>query len=391
MNLLQLSIKNMLTRPLSTGLSVLLITLGVGMISLLVQVSHQVREQLEKNVRGIDMVVGAKGSPLQLILSAVFHIDTPTGNVPLAEVTKLRQSRLVASVIPLSYGDSHRGYRIVGTDTAYLSLYETTVAEGRHWQQPLEVTLGATVARDLALTLGDTLVGAHGLGGEGEDHESHAYRVVGILAPSNAVPDQLILTATESVWAVHEHDAADTTREVTAMLVKFRSPMGLVQLPRFINEKTPFQAALPALESNRLFTLMGVGIDTLHALAAVIMLVSGLSVFISLYNALRERRTEMALLRSYGASRGQLLAVVLQEGLLLSLAGYALGIIFSRLGLWFTANVIAADYHYTLEGSALLPDEWWLLAVTIGVGLLASIIPAIQAASVNISQTLAEG
>ncbi len=391
MNLLQLSSKNMLARPLSTSLSLLLITLGVGMISLLVQVSHQIRTQLEKNVRGIDMVMGAKGSPLQLILSAVFHVDVPTGNVPLEEARKLRRSRLVASVIPLSYGDSHRGYRIVGTDTAYLSLYDGRVGPGRLWYQPLEVVLGATAARDLNMTLGDTLVSAHGLGGEGEDHHEHAYRVVGVLENSNSVLDQLILTATESVWAVHEHDVADTTREITAMLVKFRSPMGLVQLPRFINEKTPYQAALPALEINRLFDLMGVGVDALNALAAVIMLVSGLSVFISLYNALRERRTEMALLRSYGASRGQLLAVVLQEGLLLSALGYALGLIFSRLGLWFTANVVAEDYHYDLSGSTLLPEEWWLLVVTVGVGLLASIIPAIQAASVNISRTLAEG
>ena len=387
-NIIKLSVKNMVARPLGTALSVLLITLGVGMIALLIQISNQVREQLEKNVRGIDMVVGAKGSPLQLILSAVFHIDTPTGNIPQEEVEKLRRSRLVASAIPLSYGDSYQGYRIVGTEPAYPELYGASVAAGRIWQQPMEVTLGATVAQDLELKSGDTFAGSHGLGGKGEIHEAHDYRVVGVLGHTNSVLDQLILTSTESIWEVH-HAEPTAAPEVTAVLVKFRSPMGLVQVPRFINEQTPMQAALPAFEINRLFSLMGVGIDTLNAIALVIMLVSGISVFISLYSALRDRRYEMALLRAYGASRWQLLALVLQEGLLLSLLGFALGVILSRAGLLVASKLMEEHYHYDLSGSGLRPDEWWLFVITLGVGLVASMIPAAQAASVNISRTLA--
>jgi putative ABC transport system permease protein len=175
------------------------------MISLLLQVNRHIEEQMENNVRGVDMVVGAKGSPLQLILSAVYHIDAPTGNISLHEAEQLKKNRLIASGIPLSYGDNYNGYRIVGTTHAYPQLYGATVVEGRLWQEPFEVTIGAKTANILDIKIGDSFVGAHGLTQGGEAHGDHTYTVVGILGNTNSVLDQLILTATESVWEVHHH------------------------------------------------------------------------------------------------------------------------------------------------------------------------------------------
>ncbi len=425
MSIFRLSLRNMTSRPLSTTLSLVLLTLGVGMIALLLQVNRHIQQQMENNVRGIDMVVGAKGSPLQLILSAVYHIDAPTGNIALHEAERLQNNRLVASGIPLSYGDSYQGYRIVGTDHQYPKLYVATVVEGQLWQAPFEVTVGATVANLLNLKIGDNFVGAHGLTEGGEVHDEHAYQVVGIFDYTNSVLDQLILTATESVWAAHHHEEeSDTTasteneshaheegekdpehheyeegeehheheeaREITAMLVKFRSPMGMVQLPRRVNEDTNMQAAVPAYEISRLFSLMGVGVDTLSTIALVIMAVSGLSVFISLFNALKDRQYEMALMRTYGASRWQLVGLVLQEGLLLTLAGFSLGILVSRLGLWLISGLMEASYHYSFSGWGWMAEEWWLLASALAIGLLASLIPAIRVFRINISKTLAD-
>ncbi|MEM9674340.1 MAG: ABC transporter permease, partial [Bacteroidota bacterium] len=215
MNIFRLSLRNMTSRPLSTTLSLVLLTLGVGMIALLLQVNRHIQEQMENNIRGIDMVVGAKGSPLQLILSAVYHIDAPTGNIALPEAERLQKNRLVASGIPLSYGDSYQGYRIVGTDHQYPKLYAATVAEGRLWQASFEVTVGATVASLLNLKIGDTFVGSHGLTEGGEAHGDHAYEVVGIFDPSNSVLDQLILTPTESVWEVHNHEGEEAATAST--------------------------------------------------------------------------------------------------------------------------------------------------------------------------------
>ncbi len=393
----------MLARPLSTGLSLLLLTLGVGMISLLLQISHHIQEQMTKNVRGIDMVVGAKGSPLQLILSAVFHVDVPTGNIDLKEAQKLKNNRLVTSGIPLSYGDNFQGYRIVGTNAQYPALYGGKVASGRLWQQPFEVTLGATVAKKLHLISGDTFSGSHGLQEGGEAHEAHAYRVVGIFDYTNSVMDRLILTPTESVWEIHHHEEGedhveaekheethDDAKEITAMLIKFRNPMGMVQMPRMINENTNMQAALPTYEINRLFGLMGVGIDTLNMVALVIMGVSGISVFISLYNALKDRQYEMALMRTYGASRWQLMAMVLQEGVLLSLAGFLVGITLSRLAIWILSALMQENYRDAFSGFSFMPQEMLLGVVALGIGLLASLVPAIQAFTINISKTLAD-
>ncbi|MDF9800835.1 putative ABC transport system permease protein [Catalinimonas alkaloidigena] len=404
MNITKLSVKNMLSKPLSTSMSLILLTLGVGMISLLIQINHHIEEQMKKNVRGIDMVVGAKGSPLQLILSAVFHMDAPTGNISMHEAEELIKHPLIKSGIPLSYGDSYQGYRIVGTDRQYPELYGAQLQEGRLWQEAFEVSLGATVAETLDLGIGDTFAGAHGLAEGGETHEGHLYEVVGIFGYTNSVLDQLILTATESVWDVHHHEEEahqeteeaghdheeehEQEKEITAMLINFRNPMGMIQMPRRVNEDTQMQAALPAFEINRLFSLMGVGIDTLNMIALVIMGVSGISVFISLYSALKDRQYEMALMRAYGASRGQLLFVVLQEGLLLSLLGFVLGMLFSRVGLLLVSAFMQEAYHYRFSGASLMAAEWWLLLVAMGIGLIASIIPAWQASSINISKTL---
>ena len=188
----------------------------------------------------------------------------------------------------------------------------------------------------------------------------------------------------------NQHNNIDIDQEITALLVKFRSPVALIQLPRMVNESTNMQAAVPAYEISRLFTLMGVGMDALKAIAILIMIVSGLSVFISLFNALKDRLFEMALMRTYGASRWQLLWLVLQEGILLSLFGFVFGIVFSRLGLLIISNLVNMNYHYQLNNLSIANEEIWLLVGALITGFLASIIPAIKAFKLDISKTLAD-
>ena len=148
-------------------------------------------------------MVGAKGSPLQLILSSVYQADFPTGNIPLAEAERWRRHPLVESAIPLALGDNLAGFRIVGTEHAYAEHYGASLAAGRLWQAPFEATIGARVAADTGLAAGDRFVGSHGLAGGGAEHGAHAYTVVGVLAPSASVLDRLVLTPIESVWEVH--------------------------------------------------------------------------------------------------------------------------------------------------------------------------------------------
>jgi len=405
MRMLQLAYANLKEHFLSTILSVMLLGIGVGMVSFIVTVSEQLNDRFNRDIRGIDMVVGAKGSPLQLILSAVYQIDNPTGNISLAEANKLKRHPLIKYSIPLSYGDSYKGFRIVGTDSLYLSHYKTTFADGDVWNRSMDVVLGSSVAEKLNLKLGAHFHGNHGFDDGGHAHEEAHYNVVGILEPTGTVADRLILTATESVWDIHnhsdeEHDhdhdhatcdhdhAEDAPSEITALLVKFKSPMGIMQLPRMVNEKTSMQAALPAIEINRLYSLMGVGFTTLQIIGMVIMCIAALSVFISLLNSLKERKYELALMRSLGASPFKLFGLIVQESLLLCLAGYALGIILGRVGIMLLSSFGEDQFQFSVSQSGIADVEIWLLPLTLCIGLIAALIPAIRAYKSDISSIL---
>lgn len=426
MNIRRLGWRNLKSNPLNTLLSLLLMTFGVGVISLLLLLNNQIEQQLQSNLRGIDMVVGAKGSPLQLILSSVYHIDNPTGNIPYKEANKLDKNPLVDFTIPLSFGDSYNGYRIVGTTHQYTELYEVSLKEGRLWNRSLEVVLGSTVAEIHQLKIGDTFYGTHGLDEGGHVHDDYAYEVVGILKASYSTLDQLILTKSESVWKVHNHQTIEEEHDyhtcdhddhdhhtcnhdnhdhehdeivaetysipedamITALLVKFKSPVGFIQLPRKVNETTSLQAAVPALEISRLTSLLGFGVQTINTIAFIIIIVSGLSIFISLYNSLKKRRYELALMRVHGATKWQLVKLVLQEGMILSVLGAIFGLLISRITLFSMSLFVEHKYAVNSFQFNLISEEIWLIPIALVIGFIASLIPTIQTYNINIPKTL---
>jgi len=398
----KLAWRNIWFKPLNTVLSLILLTASVAIISLLVLLQEQFEKQFSSNIDGIDMVIGAQGSPLQLILSAVYHIDAPTGNIDYAEAKTWMNHPFVEKAIPLAFGDNYRGFRIVGSETSYTEHYGASLQQGKLFEKPFEVVLGSEVAQKMQLTLGDTFVGTHGDAEEGHVHEEHPYVVVGILESTGKVIDNLIVCSIESVWAVHEehdhdHDheeddhVHEVSSEITAVLIKFKSKMGLVTWPRLIPQNTKMQGALPAIEINRLFSLFGIGLQALEYLAYGIMLISGISIFIALYNRLRERKYEFALMRVNGGSRFQLLKLVLLESMFLCLVGFLFGIVLSRIGLMLISTTTDDQFKMAFNPTLILWEkEGLLLLVTIFVGLLAAIIPAVKAYSLNISKTLAD-
>ncbi len=448
MNLLQLSWKNLINKPLSMLLSLVLFALGVGLISLLLILNKQMQEQFNKNLAGIDLVVGAKGSPLQLILAGMYHIDAPTGNVPIQSAKALMNPKhpLIKRAIPLSMGDSHQGYRIVGTTYELVDLYDGKMAQGNLWKENLEVNIGATVADKLHLHIGDTFFGSHGLIiDENLVHDdAPKFKVVGIFQPTGSVLDQLILTNTQSVWEVHashdhegeeahaegegahghdgndhsEHDShkehnhnhpaqtitseelvaaganqrlalLDTEENITTLLVQFKARnYRTLNMQRQINENTEMQAATPAIEINRLYTMMGTGTDALQTLAYVIVFVSGLSIFISLFSSLKDRKYELALMRVMGSSPSKLFFLIILEGLILAVLGFLIGIFLSHVGMNVLSNYLEDAYRYSFSGWEFLKEEWYLLAGALGIGFLAAVIPALQARKTDISRTL---
>ena len=385
------------SRPLAAALNLLLLSLGLASITLVLLVNHQIQQAFARDLAGIDVVVGAKGSPLQLILSGVFQIDTPTGNVPLAEVQALQANPQVAKLIPISMGDSFKGYRIIGTTPDYLSHYAGVMASGAMWREPMQAVLGAKVARDTGLRVGDSFVGSHGLGGGGHAHGQTPYAVTGVLALSGSVMDRLILTATESVWRVHEKDTAldaadqkilEEEREVTLALIQYRSPLAAVTFPRFINTATNMQAASPALEVSRLLGLIGIGADVLRAFAGVLLLTAGVSVFIALWSAVRERRADLALLRMLGAAPRQLAALLWCEALWLALLASLLGL---ALGQGVSAMLaVALDVDKSISLAAL---NWPVAllsvpALALGVAVASALLPTWEAYRVSVLELL---
>ncbi|MCS7036146.1 MAG: FtsX-like permease family protein [Saprospiraceae bacterium] len=383
--------KNLMHRPLNALLSWVLLSAGVAIISLLILLSEQVRRQFEANIEGIDMVMGAKGSPLQLILSAVYQIDAPTGNIRYTEAQPWMRQRLVEKAIPLAYGDSYSGYRIVGTTPDYWEHYGADLAQGRAYSEDFEAVVGAKAAQRLGLSLGSTFFSVHGTGGEGEAHE-HPYRVVGILSPTGKVVDNLILCSLESVWHMHEHAEAGAeaaAQEITAVLFKFRSPMPVVQWPRRVAESTDMQLVSPEVEVSRLLGLLGVGIEALTWLGWAIVALAALSVFVALYRALEERRYELALVRTLGASRGQVLWLLLYESLWLCLAGFVAGLLISRVGLWAISQAAERELRLSAaEYGFRWAQEGGLLLIVLAIGLLAALLPAWKAYRIHIAQTL---
>jgi putative ABC transport system permease protein len=385
------------SRPLGAALNVLLLSLGLASITFLLLVGAQLSKAFDRDLAGIDVVVGAKGSPMQLILSGVLHIDVPPGNVPLKAVKELAKNPLVDSIIPISLGDNFAGYRIVGTSPAYMDHYEAKLAQGRVWDAPMQVVLGATTARKLGAALGQSFVGSHGLGAGGHLHGDNPYTVVGILAPSGSVLDRLILTDTASVWKVHEDYTAvddddrkvmEEEREITMALVKYKTPMAALSFPRYVNTSTEMQAAAPALEISRLLHMLGLGTDVLRAFAGVLLLTAGLSVFIALWSAVRERRADLALLRMLGAPPRKVAALLLCEALWMGLVASVLGLLLGQACTAALAWLLQLD-NSLLIGGVVWPVALWVVpALALGVSLVSALLPAIGAYRVSVLELL---
>ena len=384
--------RNLRAKPLQTALSLALLGFGVGMVSLMLLTEKQVNDAFERNIKDIDLVLGAKGSPLQLILANVYHIDAPTGNINQRAAEKVLKHPYIDSGIPLAYGDNHKGYRIVGTEHSYVAHYGATLAEGQLWAAPYEVTAGARVAENLGLHVGDTFFSAHGLKDQTDIHTNKTFTVVGILEPSGSVVDQLLLTPMESIWYIHMEDGEvldPEKREITAMLLKKRNPLAVLTIPNTLRD-TNMQVALPAIEVNRMTQQFGLGTSALRAIAMLIMALSFASIFISVLDNIRARRHELALMRTMGGTPGILYRLLLLEGGLLSVAGTVLGLVLSRVGMTVLSQVVEAQFHYDVAAMGILGSEWALAGAAILVGLLASAIPARRSLRLDISRTLSE-
>lgn len=428
--MLSLALAYLRDRPLTTALNVMLIAISVALLVLLVQLGAQAQNRFTKDAAGVDLVVGAKGSPLQLILSSIFHIDQPTGNIPASSLDLLRGDPAVKRAVPLALGDNFDGFRIVGTDGTFLDLYRGRVAQGREFREPMDALVGATVARETGAAVGQRFVGSHGLvdDDDGGQHHDHApFTTVGILAPTGTVVDRLILTSVASVWQVHgirhnhDHedgqDHADTDvhtadrlatehagaehapslqeqrtklePEYTALLVTYRNASGAIRIPAMINRQTEMQSAVPAVETARLLSLVGASLDGIRIFGWLLAATGGLAIFVALVNMARSREGDLALLRVMGASRWQVFTTVILEGVIMAGIGALLGWVAAHGLLALGRQTSATLRDMGLSAWQVQPSEAALLVAVLAIGAVAALFPAWRVFRIDPVRTLA--
>ncbi|HEY8404692.1 MAG TPA: ABC transporter permease, partial [Flavobacteriales bacterium] len=339
----------------------------------------------------------------------VYHVDAPTGNIKITEAKKIFRNPMVLDAIPLAYGDNYEKFRIVGTNHKYSEHYGCTLKEGVLFERPFEATIGSRVAKQTGLKLGSTFTSVHGFdhaqdGDPDAHHHDRPFTVVGIFEESGSVIDNLILTPVESIWLVHDHGHGeeehvhaegeehdpDEGKEVTAYLIKKRNKGAFGLLSR-LTQETTMQLANVAVENSRLIDNFGLGMSTITAIAVAIMILSFVSIFISLYNSMKERKYELALMRTMGGTRRTLFTLILQEGLILVVLGFALGLVLSRIGLLILSSAMSENFNYSFDKLGITVNEVYLFALTLLIGIVASLLPALRALRMDISKTLANG
>ncbi|MFT6518007.1 MAG: putative ABC transport system permease protein [Candidatus Azotimanducaceae bacterium] len=439
MSLFRLALANLNLSRLSSAMNVILLALGTASIATLLLASAQLSSALTRNAASIDLVIGAKGSPLQLVLAGVYHADVPPGNIPLAEIDRWQRHPMVKRAIPISIGDSFNGYRIVGTTSDFAALYDAELLAGEYWHAPFQAVIGSQVAATKNLSIGSRFDGVHGLTDGGERHEQSSYQVVGQLTKTGSVLDRLIFTSLESVWQMHgDHRASDHSQEkalasehenahqredehqeahahenerlqehasnasagfsnheknleITMILIKYSSPLGMLTLPREVNETSSLQAAAPALEIARLVQVIGVGLNWLNAFAAILVLSAALSIVAALYASLRARRQGLAVLRCLGATRWELFYLLYIEGMVLTVAGTFFGLLLAHAGLTLLGIVLGAGQGLAFSGWMWASGESVLVVGMLLVGVFTAFLPAVQAYRTNVPATLSSG
>lgn len=402
-----LILSSLCSRWLSSLLSVFLTAFGVMLALLIVEFGHHVQSRLSADGQGIDIVVGAKGSPLQLILSSVYHIDIPTGNIAYDEAQKWMKNPQVKTAIPLALGDNWRGFRIVGTTPDYMNHYHAELSQGRVWQKPYEAVAGSLVG----LTVGAEFSGAHGLMPGGHVHEDEKYKITGVMQPTGTVLDRLILTSLDSVLDIHglegvaehehhhhhdHHEDEENEHEhggepqITALLLTTKSPIANINLPRSINRESALQAANPALEMARLTSMLGLGSKTFAFLSVVLIAISALSVFAGLAGSLENRAGDLAVLRALGYAKPRLFKIIMAEGLMIVTAGIILGIALGFTGFCALTHIVTP---LSVSGAEMRIsfDLFMIVLAVLGAGIIAAIVPAIRAARIDVARQLARG
>ncbi|MDF1768588.1 ABC transporter permease [Maricaulis sp.] len=391
--LLTLAWKSLLNRGLSVGLTILAIVLSVTLYLGVEKIRSGVRDSFNSTISDTDLIVGARGGSLNLLLYSVFRLGDPTANMGWDSYELVASAPNVEWAVPISLGDSHRGYRVVGTTADYFQHYRygrsrpLELATGRAFNGLHEVVLGAEVARLLAYQIGDEVVLSHGVGEVSfADHSGHDFAVVGVLAPTGTPVDRSLHVSLESIEAIHigwdtgmatradpgEDADALTPDSVTAVLVGVNSPIRVLGLQRQINTYggEALTAIMPGVALSQLWEVIGAAETAFTAISLLVITVGLFGILTALTSGLNERRREMAVLRATGARPSDIFGLLVLEASSIAAAGAIIGIIITQVGFALVSGAVRSQYGLDLGGGFGLSEMSVLVAVTLAGALL---------------------
>lgn len=426
------------SRWLNSSLSIFLTAFGLAIAIIVNQFSYHFDNRLKNDGKNIDIVIGAKGSPLQLVLSTVYHIDIPTGNISYNKVKKYLNSPQIEYSIPLALGDNWNGYRIVGTNYDYIKHYKGELEHGREWNKNFEIVAGSSVK----IEINDEIKGAHGLVDTGKVHSDEKYKVVGILKPTGTVIDRLLFTSLNSVLEIHnlhhldekdhhehhneeskedhhnhhkeeiikkdnhhidDHSKNDEKHEhtqkkatdvfdeqnITAFLIKTNNPIANINLPRLINKESSMQAANPAFEITRLSSMLGIGSKGFKFLSIILIIIAALSVFSGLAGNLENRLKDLAVLRAIGYTKQRIFKIITLEGGVITFIGIIVGISISLISFNILATSIT-PLNMTEISFTLTKDFFLIILLVLLSGIFAAVFPAYRGSKISVAKQLSE-
>ena len=432
MNLITLSYNYLKYRRFNTLLNISIMALGIMLMSLLILISTQIKTKLYSDARNIDAVIGTTGSPLQLVLATIWHIDIPNGNIYYNELNKIKNYPQIKSAVPISLGDNFKGFRIVGTTAAYLDLYKATLIAGNLWKNKQEAVIGARVAAEAKLELGDLFASSHGLVSANNNHDQDLYKVTGILNKQNNVIDNLIITSLESIWhlhAGHNHDEHDShnehskhdnhdnnehdslnehnkhdssksdhskistyierdSKEITAILLTYKHKAANYNFTRIYKSEYNSQIVSPKYEIARILKFIGVGSKTIIIFSSFLILISIVTIVINQLNSIQQRNYDLAIFRTLGASQKKVFIILIAEAFIISALGAIIGLFLAHFSLELIGLFTHQGNELNLTGFIFIPEIYLLCAITILLCLLAALIPALKAYKIDIRKIL---
>lgn len=401
----KLAWKSVLNRKTTAILSILTVAISVILLMGVERIRTQAKNSFANTISGTDLIVGGRSGQVNLLLYSVFRIGNATNNIDWKSYQDFSQHRMVKWTIPISLGDSHKGFRVMGTNHSYFENFKygskqpLTFSQGTEFNGLFETVLGSDVAKTLGYHIGSDIIIAHGISDVGfSRHDNLPFKVVGILAPTGTPVDKTVHVSLEAIEAIHvgwesgahlgntpsQQQLAQydfQPQQITAMLVGLKSRIQTFALQREINNyrQEPLSAIMPGVALQELWSMMSVAEQALMAVSIFVVAAGLLGMLSSLLTSLQERRREMAILRAMGAQPKHIFALLISEATTLTFMGIVVGLIGLYALLAVAQPFIAQQYGIQITLSAISRYEWQLLAYVQLAGVIIGFIPALRA------------